>query len=117
MEPTVFNMTQTDQLVAARDQLNRVLTFFPRVDAKASLVLAIDTSMLALLATPAFPYAQLRWELMPIGLALLGLGVSLWNLYKQAFPALDGGHQSLIYFREIAGRTEATCIRGMEEDD
>lgn len=29
----------------AKDQLNLVLSFFPRVDAKASVVLAVDTGM------------------------------------------------------------------------
>lgn len=104
------SMTTADQILAARDQLNRTLTFFPRVDAKASLVLAIDTSMLALLGTRAFPYTQLRWELAPIGVTLVLLGTSLWNLYQQAFPSLEGGHQSMLYFREIARRTEANYI-------
>ena len=42
-------MDQRDLLGSARDQLDRVLGFFPRVDAKASVVLAVDTGMLAFL--------------------------------------------------------------------
>jgi hypothetical protein len=40
-----------DQRKEARDQLNLVLSFFSRVDAKASALLAIDTGMLALLTS------------------------------------------------------------------
>src|SRR5437870_13905227 len=42
-------MDQRDLLGSARNQLDRVLGFFPRVDAKASVVLAVDTGMLAFL--------------------------------------------------------------------
>jgi hypothetical protein len=44
------------------------------------------------------------------GVTAAMLGGSLWFLYRVAFPSLDGGHQSLIYFREIAGRTETNFI-------
>jgi hypothetical protein len=95
----------------ARDQLDLVLGFFPRVDAKASVVLAINTGMLAVLASNASP-----WGTMPVGsiiaasLSLLMLAGSFWFLYKVAFPTLSGGQQSLIYFREIANRTESRFI-------
>ena len=50
------------------------------------------------------------WE---IAVALLPVALicgSLWHLYKGAFPSLEGGALSLIYFREIAKRTEAKFI-------
>ena len=103
-------MKQLDSISAARDQLNRTLTFFPRVDSKASVVLGVDTGFAAVLATRAFPYANLRWEWIPLGLTLFLLGTSFWHLYREAFPALDGGHDSLLYFREIAKRTETKYI-------
>jgi len=119
MKPSADTMSPTDRVSAARDQLIHTVSFFSRLDAKASLVLAIDTSMLALLATRAFPYTQLRWEVIPVSVTLLCLGISLWNLYKQGFPSLDGGQRSLLYFREIATRTEANYIeewKGMGDD-
>ena len=39
-----------DERKEARDQLTLILSFFPRVDAKASAILAINTGMLAVLA-------------------------------------------------------------------
>lgn len=113
-------MNMLENLVSARDQLNRTLTFFPRVDTKASVVFAVDTSLLAVLATRAFPLAHLRWELIPVGVTLVLLTISFWHLYKEAFPALDGGQESLLYFREIAKRTEGKYVdawlRMTEED-
>jgi Family of unknown function (DUF5706) len=41
---------------------------------------------------------------------VLFLGISFWFLYKGAFPNLKGGTASLVYFREIARRTEAKFI-------
>ncbi|MBZ5528003.1 MAG: DUF5706 domain-containing protein [Acidobacteriia bacterium] len=95
----------------ARDQLNLVLNFFSRVDAKASMVLAVDTAMAGYLAgrmpsLKTMPYWQ---TLIPLSAFLL-IGNSIWNLYKGAFPNLQGGNLSLVYFREIAKRTEAKFI-------
>jgi hypothetical protein len=44
------------------------------------------------------------------GITAAMLAGSLWFLYRVAFPSLDGGQQSLIYFREIARRTETNFI-------
>jgi hypothetical protein len=45
------------------------------------------------------------------------IATSLWFLYRVAFPALDGGHESLIYFREIAKRTESNFIDAFTAQD
>jgi hypothetical protein len=95
----------------AKDQLNLVLSFFSRVDAKASVVLAVDTAMAGYLAgrmpsLKAMPYWQ---TLIPLAAFIL-IGISIWNLYKGAFPNLVGGDSSLVYFREVAKRTEAKFI-------
>lgn len=91
-------------------QLDRVLGFFPRADAKGSVVLAVDTGMLAILAgncpaVSAFDW----WMLLPV-LPLVLLGISLCRLYLGAFPSLKGGEESLIYFREIAKRREQPFV-------
>jgi pycsar effector protein len=104
-------MDQHNPSESARDQLNRVLGFFPRVDAKASVVFAVNTGMLAFLAAKVPPLDLLNWwEIAIPALAIVLLSVSLWQLYKGAFPKLEGGNMSLVYFREIAGRTEAKFI-------
>lgn len=113
-------MNALESITAAKDQLNRTLTFFPRIDAKASVVFAVDTSLLAVLATRGVLLAQLRWEWIPIVLTLTLLAVSFWHLYKEAFPLLEGGQESLLYFQEISKRTETNYIEAwkkMTEDE
>lgn len=100
-----------DQRKEARDQLTLILSFFPRVDAKASALLAINTAMLAVLASNAPPVSTMSVSSCVLaGITLAMIATSLWFLYRVAFPALDGGHESLIYFREIARRTESNFI-------
>lgn len=104
-------MDQRQLYDAANSQLDRVLGFFPRVDAKASVVLAVDTGMLAFLAAKTPPTNEMTlWDIGISVLAVIFLGLSFWQLYKGAFPRLEGGNMSLVYFREIAGRTEARFI-------
>jgi hypothetical protein len=95
---------------SGRDQFNRILGFFPRVDAKASVVLAVDTGMLALLASNAPALRQLEGYMIFAAIPVILIGVSLYYLYLGAFPRLEGGVESLIYFREIAKRTENKFI-------
>src|SRR5260370_8076032 len=95
----------------AKDELDLVLSFFSRVDAKASVVLGLDTAMAGYLAgrmpsLKAMPYWQ---TLIPLTAFLL-IGNSIWQLYKGAFPNLAGGKLSLVYFRVVAKRTESKFI-------
>jgi hypothetical protein len=96
---------------ACQEQLKLVLSFFSRVDAKSSVVLAVDTGMLGYLATHLPSVGSLRcWEVVSPTLAFVLLGLSLIYLYRGAFPALSGGQSSLVYFSEIAKRTEAKFV-------
>jgi hypothetical protein len=51
-----------------------------------------------------------RWPLLIPFAACCLIFISIWHLYKIAFPVLKGGKSSLVYFREIAARTEAKFI-------
>jgi hypothetical protein len=98
-------------LGTARDQLNLILSFFPRVDAKASVLLAVDTGMAGYLASRLrAPQFSLTWQLLAPLVTFLLVALSFWHLYKSAFPNLAGGNLSLVYFREIAKRTETRFI-------
>jgi hypothetical protein len=103
-------MDQKNLSEAAPAQLDRVLAFFPRADAKGSVLLAVDTGMLAVLASSLPPSSSFDWWMLVALLPLVFIGGSLWHLHKAAFPSLAGGHDSLIYFREIAKRTESKFI-------
>jgi hypothetical protein len=110
-------MTDKELTEIAKDNLNRVLGFFPRVDFISSIVLAIDVSALAVLASNAPPLKELdRWSVVALGSVIL-IGFSLYHLYKGAFPRLQGGPLSLIYFREIASRREEEFIKAFVEQE
>jgi Family of unknown function (DUF5706) len=104
-------MDEKELLETAGNQLDRVLGFFSRVDAKASAVLAVDTAMLGFLVTKVPPLKSLQWwEILIPAVTVALLASSFWFLYKGAFPTLKGGNESLVYFREIARRTEAKFV-------
>jgi hypothetical protein len=95
---------------SAKDQLNRILGFFSRVDSKASVLLAVNTGMLAILVSNMPPVRSFDWRMLIVAVPLFFSAMSYWHLYKEAFPNLKGGHDSLIYFREISKRTESRFI-------
>lgn len=104
-------MEQKALLSASHDELGLVLSFFPRVDAKSSVVLAVDTGMVGYLAAHLPGIDSMHWwEFMAPALTIALLAWSFWHLYRGAFPQLKGGEGSLVYFREIAGRTEAKFV-------
>lgn len=105
------NMENNQLTEVSRDQLDRVLGFFSRVDTVSSFVLGIDIGMLALLAANAPPVKSLSWYALGALIPVVLMGKSLAHLYQASFPQLEGGWMSLIYFREIAARNEDEFIR------
>lgn len=104
---TPSSWTSDKQLAAARDQLNLVLNFFSRVDTKLSVVLGIDLGMAGLLVSKTPTDAQVwpgAWVVVGIFATLLA--ISLFHLYRGSFPNINGGQGSLVFFREVARRTE-----------
>ncbi|WP_343674928.1 Pycsar system effector family protein [Paraburkholderia heleia] len=109
-QPASIRLSEEERLKAARDQLNLVLSFFPRVDTKLSVVLGANVGMLGVLfsrltvpGAAVFPPCVL-WSL--IGAFLVLMGFSSYHLYRGSFPTLEGGAGSLVYFSEIAARGE-----------
>jgi hypothetical protein len=103
-------MTESARSLAEK-QLDRILGFFPRVDTKASFLFATDTGVLALLAINLRLDDLRHWFLaIPAVAVVLMIGASLYFVYLCSFPSLKGGADSLVYFREIARRTEAKFI-------
>src|ERR1700722_10418047 len=105
-------MPANDSIVKdARDQLTLVLSFFPRVDAKLSTVMALDTAMLAALSAGLPPLSQMTiWMAVAPALAAVLLGLSFYHLYRGSFPDVLGGHDSVVFFKEIAKRTETSFV-------
>jgi hypothetical protein len=107
---TMRDMEHKHLAEVAAEQLNRVLAFFPRADAKGSVLLAVDTGMLAVLASNCPPVSAFDWWMLLPLLPLVLLAISLFHLYLGAFPSLKGGEESLVYFREIAKKREQPFI-------
>ena len=110
-------MDETEVDTLAREQLNFVMAFFARVDAKSSVLLGVDLAMLAFRATKTPRLGLWEARLLFAAIPLLLLAASLCHLYRASFPQLDGGRESLIYFREIAARTEGKFIEAYKSQN
>ncbi|SRR6266481_2268466 len=90
----------------AKDELNLVLSFFSRVDAKASVVLGVDTAMAGYLAghmpsLKALPYWQ---TLIPLTAFPL-IGNSIWQLYTSE----PSRNSSTSLWHKTRPHTSKTC--------
>lgn len=100
-------MTELERLSIAEKQLDRVQAFFPRVDQKTSALFAVAAGEAAIACiNVSIPCLKTWWSDIPLTALTILLGGTFWLLYRCAFPHLDGGQGSLIYFREIGRRTE-----------
>ncbi|MDO8802548.1 Pycsar system effector family protein [Phenylobacterium sp.] len=87
----------------ATAQLDRLQTFFPRVEGKASFLLAINLALLTSIAVN-MPVRNLDSPRGVLGsIASILLSFSLWHVYQTFFPHLKGASKvSVFYFRDIA---------------
>jgi hypothetical protein len=101
------NVTAEERIInSAVRQLDLVMGFFPRIDAKVTAILGIEIAMLGFLAANT-PQLSLWSYWMAVAVAPVALtAVSMRYLYVCSFPHLEGGRSSLIYFREVASRPE-----------
>lgn len=118
---TSSSFNSAARLPYADRQLDRINSFVPRIDTKASLLFALASAELAVLVLNLAPVDLMRWYIGAPVVVFIGLisGV-LIQLYRCAYPHLKGGESSLIYFGEIAKRTEANFLRdytALSEDD
>ena len=87
----------------ATAQLDRLMGFFPRVETKASFILALNVAMLGVLAIN-FPVRAIDSPRGCCGIiSTLALVLSLSQLYVVFFPHLKPGEKpSLIFFGDVA---------------
>lgn len=89
-------------------QLDRVLGFFPRVEARINGLFGVNTFILAIGAlNVSAPDLKLWFVTVPGLFAMAGLLASYAYLYRANFPDVKGSQGSLVYFAEIQKRTEA----------
>ncbi len=105
------NLDQLSKVDAAKFQLSLVLGLFPRVDTRASVLLGVNLGMLAFLVSNLPGAQQLTWYLLyPAVPTAVLISYSLVELFSCAFPQLQGGSSSLVFFSEIAKRRESEYI-------
>lgn len=92
-------------------QLDRVLGFFPRVEARINGLFGVNTLILVITAVNLSPGDLGLWHVtVPGALVFVGLLVSYYHLFKANFPDDNGGEDSLVFFKPIHERTEANYI-------
>lgn len=95
----------------AHKQLDRVLSFFARVEAKASFGFAVNSALLGVVAVHIERSDLERWQhLIALGAFAIGIAVSYYFIYRCSFPNLAGGHKSLVYFKEVGKLREVDYI-------
>ncbi|WP_092184325.1 Pycsar system effector family protein [Devosia sp. YR412] len=91
--------------------LDRVQSFVPRVDTRVSALFAISSAQAAVAALNLQVFDLTIWWIgLPAALYFFTLAWTLWHLYWCTHPTLKGGAGSLVYFGEIAKRTETNFI-------
>ena len=107
----------------AKSHLDLILGFFPRVETQMGLLLGLCVGMLGFLGSKLPPPSQWQamqpWTVVALTITAIAILAVFWALYRAAFPSLTGGFRSLVYFREIAGRTESAFVTeyGSLKDD
>ncbi len=113
-------MTAQNSTAFATAQLDRLMGFFPRVEGKASVILALNIAMLGVTALN-FPVRDFDSPRGCFGIiAALLLGLSLLQLCVVFFPHLKSGEKSsLVFFGDIAGmrwRTYHNAVTGLTDE-
>lgn len=92
-------------------QLERVLAFFPRVEARISALFGVNTLIFAVAAVNVSAGDFARWYVVtPGALLIAGLVTSYVYLFRANFPDDNGGEGSLVFFKAISDRTEANYL-------
>jgi hypothetical protein len=92
-------------------QLDRIHSFFPRIDTKVSALFAISSGQVAIATLNLTPNDLKHWWIaITFVVFLIAVIVVFVNLYRCSYPHLKGGNSSLIYFNEIAKLREAEYI-------
>jgi len=97
----------TTSLEDAERQLDRVQSFFPRIDSKVSAIFAITAAQLAIAALNLSREDLVHWYVWVLmALFIGGVGWTMISLYFCTYPHLGGGDASLTYFKKIAEMSE-----------
>jgi hypothetical protein len=96
----------------AERHLVLIQSFFPRIDTKVSALFAISSAQIAVASLNITIGDLQKWYVaLAAILFVAGMAIVQFALYTCTYPQLKGGSQSIIYFGEIAKRSEANFLR------
>ena len=104
------NLEVVQRLEYAAATLDRVLSFFQRVDTRAQVLMSVDIAMLFLLATNPGALSTAWWATLIYVVPVVLVGLSLLKIYRVFYPQLNGPEGSLIFFREITKLTASEYV-------
>lgn len=95
------------ELATIENQLDRILSFFPRIEARINGLFGVNTLILAAGALNiSVEDLKLWYVTIPGTIAVIALAMSYVFLFRANFPDVRGGAGSLVFFAEIQKRTE-----------
>ena len=104
-------MEDDTRLAMLFEQLTQLLEQYPRIDDKISVVIGGTLGMAALLILNIPPFSGFNaWMALGALITAAAMSGSFWHSHKALFPRFEKGNQSLIFFREIAARSEYDFI-------
>jgi hypothetical protein len=102
---------------ASKFHLQLVLGFFPRVESKASVVLALNTGLLGSLAANLPPRTQFHPKMSIACVVVALVAASYWHLFRSAFPNLKRTTPSLIFFGDVSRLKEGEFMEQFAAQD
>jgi len=94
-----------------QSQLDRVLGFFPRIEARINGLFAVNTTILTVgMLNISAGDLKLWYVYVPGAVAVIALLLSYYYLFRANFPDMRGGEGSLIFFAEVQKRSEAEYL-------
>lgn len=99
------------EIATIEAQLDRILGFFPRIEARINGLFGVNTLVLAVGALNiSVSDLKLWYVTIPGAIAALALAMSYVFLFRANFPDVRGGAGSLVFFAEIQKRTETDYL-------
>lgn len=98
-------------------QFDRVQALLARVDSKINVIFAITSAEIAFASLAISRDSLLHWQiLIPAGLFVCTVAVSLHDLYRCTFPHVQKREgRSLVYFADFARFNEITAVEAFSK--
>lgn len=101
----------------ALSELDRVSGYIPRAEGKVTTLFPVAIAMLGVIAVKIPVNDPCSWRVVNAILAAACLAMCLWRVYETLFPRTTAPRVSLIFFGEIAKKSEAQYVADLSAAD